>query len=561
MAKAELRKRVERFSSLQAAQRALARSVHPSHLAPVREQSRALLIQLQALSSEAPADGDDALVQIDRALDAQAQRTLTILEGVDLAQLRATVPMLAQQHRDEVCGLVDVLLAGDLEADKILRTIEYLITMLAAEESGGRRTVVCDPSEVTPRLRQASQRLLQATNEGCRVAERALRDATSSVRQDGEIGEVRDRIRHFKRDLGSGLLHPGVLAAAVEYNVAMWNQVAAEIDSSRSIEALAEGLFVADDAPARPATATTARAPELDALGSEGFAKLVAAVRTRVEGSDDGSPAGRIAAALPLDSLRAEDVEAFAGEDADEATWLMRAAVVAGLVLGAPPALDGPLAELGVDRDLLRGRGLDDLIDRMSALSRKRFAESNYGEAFRLSDVKTHNLSLHTAKRGGASSGDRGRSTPPPRAKVESEAPPTRPTRPTHGWLSQLLHALPGGPLMLVVLGLLALLLMPGLGEKEPDGEAVLSDQERLAQISPFLEWGRETDGMERWVGRVGPTWDYLGTPERNEVANQIGSHFASQGTSVVVLTDAQGDVVARYEYGDLSWLEPRTAP
>jgi len=123
-----LRSLIEEFASLQAAHRALAHSVHPSALAPVKEQSRALLIQLQALSSDEKSHPGskptaETIAEIRNGLKEQAERTRNVLEGIELAQLRASIPGLAQQHPDEVCGLVDVLLTGELAGDKSLRTL------------------------------------------------------------------------------------------------------------------------------------------------------------------------------------------------------------------------------------------------------------------------------------------------------------------------------------------------------------------------------------------------------------------------------------------------------
>ncbi len=138
MASSAIRTRIEYFASLQAAQRALGHSVDLTELAAVRAKSRELLIELKSISSGAQ-DGDDAssqtpgLVRIDRALAEQADHTRTILSQIDFAQLRATIPQLSSEHPEEVRGLVDLLLAGDLDSDKNLRILEYLITMLTTE--------------------------------------------------------------------------------------------------------------------------------------------------------------------------------------------------------------------------------------------------------------------------------------------------------------------------------------------------------------------------------------------------------------------------------------------
>ncbi|MBW2275207.1 MAG: hypothetical protein JRG96_18225, partial [Deltaproteobacteria bacterium] len=330
MDKLELRKRIERFASLQAAHRALARSVHPSELAVVREQSRGLLIRLQGLSSElrddgagAPAaEGSISLEEIDRVLADQSVRTLVILVGIDFAQLRATVPLLAQRYPDEVGGLVDLLLTGDLEDDKILRTLEYLITMLSAEEQGGRRVVVGEPSAVRPRLREVGEQIREAAGDECMLAERVFEDAVVQLLQQGDLGEIRDRVRRYKEELRSKILHPQVLATVVAYNVAMFNCVAAEIDSSRAVDDLAKELF-------DPETEAEAAAPSsvsgAEILGSRVFEELVAALRAKVIGkTPEPGPAGRAVAPLSLAALRAEDAEIFSGEESDEAVMLMQ---------------------------------------------------------------------------------------------------------------------------------------------------------------------------------------------------------------------------------------------
>ena len=46
-----IRERVQLFSSLRAAQRALARCLHPSQLAPLRKQGKKVLIRLQKVGA------------------------------------------------------------------------------------------------------------------------------------------------------------------------------------------------------------------------------------------------------------------------------------------------------------------------------------------------------------------------------------------------------------------------------------------------------------------------------------------------------------------------------
>ncbi|MBW2229103.1 MAG: hypothetical protein JRH17_01880 [Deltaproteobacteria bacterium] len=563
-----IKDRASWFASLQAAHRALARSVHPSQLAGVKDQSRELLIQLQALSGGAPDAGDgmassdpSRLRSIDAALAEQTRRLLEVVRTIDVSQLRATLPQLVLEHREEVIGLLDVLLEDDLSDGTTLRTLEYVITMLSAEERGGRRICAQEPSQVSARLaRCAAEQQGTDREEACLMAERVLEDATVQVMQDGDIGAIRDRVRRYKEELGSGILHPRVLAASIAYNVAMWNHTAAEIDSSRAIEQLAEELFSEQGPTPRPAIsqASPAQAKGQQAIGqmtvgpalrgSENFNGLVQAFRKRARGqSAADNPATRLAGTLPLEMLRAEDVDLFEEESPDEATALMRHAIVLGLLLRSRQGIGAELTESGLDIESLATDYARDLSERMSDLARKLFANSEYAEAFKLSDVKTHSLAAFTA-----------RSTAPDPASPGSRgASKRRPQAETHSALSIVFRQLTSGPWLatLLLIGIVVgVLFAPPILDTGP------SREERLAAISPFLTSGHENQQADprRFVGYLSPTWDYVGTAERRIAVDEIGRRLAEQGVPRVVLMNQGGDVLARYINGEILLLVER---
>ncbi len=551
-----LRSLIEEFASLQAAHRALAHSVHPSALAPVKDQSRALLIQLQALSSDQKTQtgsgpSHEIVEQIRAGLKEQAERTLTVLEGIELPQLRASIPVLSQQHPEEVRGLIDVLLTGDLEEDKSLRILEYLITMLSTEEKGGRRVVIREPSQATARLRAVGSERMQGNESQSAAAERFIEDAMLELLKNGELGDVRDRVRNFKQELGSNVLQPRVLAVAIAYNAAMWNRVAAEIDSSRSVEELLTEGLLAPDADAI-STPSSAAGSEPEVLGSETFRRLVEALATRVAGEESNDKlACQAAANLALDSIRGEDADLFEGDHSDEAIWLMRVAVTVGLVLKHRSDVEDVLAAMGIDIDDLARHGVDQLIAHMTETARKRFAASNYSEAFRLSDVKTHCLVPHSAARLGAGSLAR-----PALESVEPRRRASDPQPESTGLLAQLRRGLPSPPVFLIGVVILSIFLMPPLRSRDDEESAL----DLLEAISPFLVHGQHSPDANppRFLGRLGRAWSYLGTPERAEVTNEIGQHFANLGTPRVTLTDQRNQVVAQYKNGKILTLVPR---
>jgi hypothetical protein len=553
MENAELRKRAARFASLQAAHRALARSVNPSELTPVRDQSRELLIALQDLSARVADEGagaEEAIAAIDTALDEQTQRTLAILTKIEMSQLRASIPLLVAQNPEEVEGLLDVLLAGDLANGKMMRTLEYLITMLAAEERGGRRVIAREPCQVTRGLRTIGAELSASADEKVLMAERILEDAATQVLQEEEMGEIRDRVRRYKEELGRDLLHPRVLAAAVAYNIAMWNHVAAEIDSSRAIEQLAEELF---DPVTRGDERDEARSDADQLLGARGFQDIIAAFRARTLGEGAGvGPATRIAAALPLEILRTQDVDVFEDEQIDESTGLMRDAIVLGLVLRGRNELDADLCELELAPERLADECVHELMARMSELARKHFADSNYGDAFRLSDVKMHSLAAHVP---GAATAPR-----PAAAGRSQRARPDARARRSGAGLGPFLRAIASAPTLVAVVvtvALAALLILPPLSGGESASEA-----SAMAKLSPLLESGRENRGAvpPRFVGQLSPAWSYVGTPERRMAVEEIGVRLAERGIHNVLLMDSSRQVAARYANGTIVVITPREA-
>ncbi|RLE20537.1 MAG: hypothetical protein DRJ50_10600, partial [Actinobacteria bacterium] len=403
MASRALDDRISRFTGLSAAQRALSRSIHPSELAPLHEQSRALLIELRDVVARSKADdasndevSSTVLDHFDRALHEQSERTREFVDRIDMRQLRATVPLIAHQHPEEVGGLVDVLLGGDLDSDKQLRILEYLITLLSAEEHAGRRRLHRDPSQLTDRLKTLSAEQAETANVDWVVAERMLEKATAEVLQGGDVGAIRDRVRRCKEEFGSCLLHPSVLSASVKYNIAMWNHVAAEIDSSRSIDELASDLLTDMGEVPIPLSGGTAGS----LLDSREFASLVETLGSRVR----GEPAGhgrfdRCLDRLDLDSISPDRVESFGDETPSDDAWLVRAAVLVGLILRGLPESGTAIEGLGLDPEELATTTFDELMARMSELSRKHFAAGQDTEAFQLSDAKTHELTAHRAIR------------------------------------------------------------------------------------------------------------------------------------------------------------------
>jgi hypothetical protein len=545
----EIQKRSSRFASLRAAQRVLSEFAHPAELEQTIEQGRRILIELQALGirgteasagprSEEQAAADSAALEgVDRLLDDLSTRTREILDQKPIAQLRASLRERATESPDEIRGLIDVVLEGDVERDKNLRFLEYLVTLLSSEERDTGRAVVREPSEVTPQIRAFAERRFDAEDPECVVAAQAISDATQKLFEAQAIGPTRDHIREYKKELGSCILHPLVLSAAVRYNVAMSNRVVGLVEGSRTIDRLAEELLA-------PPAAEEAPVPSSSLFDSTGFSQIVSALQMRlVDETSADAAATDVAFTFDLDGLEPAAVEAFETRGEDHGAFLIRAAVTLGLIIRHEAQTNPALRELGIDPALLATDWLHELAREMTATARKLMAEAKYAEASRLSEMKVKHLAVASTTpehRGGRA---RAREVATPRGEA-----PAKSMRLDATWLRTLGLAI----------GLLAfaLLLAPLRGGEESPAAGDFSE------VSPYLESGYRTDdgGSARFVGRLSPSWDRLDTTERLSVASQIDDGFRQQCVGGVVLLDQRGTVQVRLGDGKILEVVPRSA-
>jgi len=553
----ELRERIQAFSQLRAAQRALARCMHPAVLAPVREQGRQLLIQLKALDDHettgALPSAEADLADVDRLLSHQIGQTLEVVASLDFVQVRSSGALLCSTYRDETSALIDLVLEGDLSANHSLRLIEFLVTMLATEESDGRRRAVHEPSELTPGLSRVAQERVSDLGQRFRAGLSTLENATESLNRGVDQHELRDELRACKKQLGVDILHPRVLATAVAYNVAMWNQVAAQIDSTLAIDEFADDLLAEfSGAPevarrGQPQEDQTARGAF---IGSTGFARLVAAVRTHIRGqvaSDPDELARRIVDVFKFDDLVPREVEALETDDVDPINELICASIVLGRTIRHGAEVQEDLRELGVDPEALATQGLTALMEEMRGAAGKLFADSRYDEAFELSQVKTRNLATLAVADRASTSGSGEAIGKPASSGRRWRLPFNLDLSP--GLAAKMVATILGVALVAVMLS-------------RPGGDARSLSPGELAEVSPFLVSGRQgiQEGVRVFIGKLDPTWEYLGTKERRAVANEIGERLQEFELHTVVLRGVGARMMARWENGAITLLVPKPA-
>jgi hypothetical protein len=533
----EIRRRSRRFTSLRAAQRILAHSAHPSELEATFEQGRAVLLELQTLGQGAGEEPSarECLGRIDRLLDEISSRTREILARTPISEFRAQLPRLAEEHPGEIEGFIETILEGGTGSNKHLRVLEYLVTLRCSEERGSRRVVVRGPNAVAPQLTP----LAEAVGEDLDplAAEAVFADATRRLFRDEDVGAIRDHIRAYKEELGSRILEPRVLEAAVAYNVAMWNRMAGLLEGSRLLDRLADDILAAD----RSAPAREPLAPGGSVFDSRAFEALVSGLCARVRGdAPDGDAAGRIVSMFDLGSLSPAEIEALEVDDEDESTRVTRAAVTLNLAARQLPDGEEALCELGVAPELLEGPWLDELMREITTAAQKLLADGRFAEACRLSEIRAKNLGVLCGARMPAADVT-------PRRRV----PPAEASRLGLPFLGK--HA--AAAFLVLWFVLLAFLLWPGSGV---DG---LSKQE-LSRISPHLESGHRSDegGTARFVGVLNTGWDRLSTEQRRVDALRIGGRFDELGVKGVVLLDRFQRLQVSYSGGRLVELTPNPA-
>ena len=607
----ELSRRKRRIAHLAAAWRALAHSTvmrgadQDGGGDPIRQRLIALTHRFRALTPDAldPAE----LKAVDREVRACAGELREGVLAVPLAQLRSTLPRVAQEHRQEVVALLDTTLARGRELERSLHHIDYLLTLLCTAEDRGQRRVCVDPVGLSSRLQRLCGKREQAPQCDVDAIEREFLTAAGLNENQGAIESVLVEMRERKEEIGADFFVPRILRAVMVYNATLWNRVEERIDADReSAQALGaevEAVEIADEAAsATPDAALDAEAeaevdaelatppapPEVEpepapALETDpGIAAIVAAVRGCLGGDRPGfGPADRIAARLNLREL--SEAERTAVAVLGEPPWdPVGAALLMGLLIQALPVAEEDVAELGIDLAALRGdwlRGVDQALQKEIST---RTASGGYEDACTLAQLRTDWLYAALSALG-REARQAGTKPPPPAQPASADAAATpsptptpaapeprapAPTRPKERAPAPSEHAaepetrekkasrLPRIPYTAVV-ALIAVVLVPFalvnyLGKEESLG---MIEGRELHGYSPHLESAYRDQAGEGglFVGTLGPT--YPGAMTAKEV-DRIVDRLKNDGARQIMIYDQQHRLALHYENGEL--LRPR---
>ncbi|MGH0036738.1 MAG: hypothetical protein ACQGVK_17070 [Myxococcota bacterium] len=371
--------RINRYSTLRGAERALYPSVR---LRKSREDTgrgagllvtlRKLLMDLRAAGRPTP-DLGERLAEVDLHLATMAEGVRSALEDVSMAQLRATLPPLTREARGEAASLLDFCLEGDGVAQEHVPLAEYLVTLLSSSPERGAQIVRCDPTRVTAAVERVCALARVRTGNACERAARELGNAAFEVTGLNDLVPLVRRMRAIKSDLGPDLFAPEALRSAVSYNVAVANRIEVLMQLERlrdhQEQCILDGLR-ALDAPGPGSIAEDGRHRPCSVLGSPGFHSLCEAVRSQLEGVEPvAGPSAKIAARIDIGELHAEEVCAFTDSLDEGASPLLRAAVVMGGLLPVLPELRDALQALDIDPAILVSQWLPELDAAMAMAS------------------------------------------------------------------------------------------------------------------------------------------------------------------------------------------------
>jgi len=391
--------RVRRFAVLRAAQRALSPSVRSPETLPALAPLRTLRNQLQALmaavESRDKGEAADATLdtfEADMALDGYARQLRLVADGVQLPQLRASLPELAKEQRDEVVALLDLLLEEDEGLDSRMSVIDYLITLLCVVRQGESWSMVVDPPNVSEGTRARSLGAPPCDPERQNEIFSRFLNAAEQLKAGGNADSVLGEMRQYKADIGPYFFAPEIMRCLVSYNMAVRSYREAQISAVRAMDREVDLDPIAAEPVPETDTPSAAPEPPPKSLGADGMAAIEAAIRQRIAGQQPAAgTAGEIANLIDIAGLPPEVTEAFQSDGTSNVQILIRRIAVLGLVAEKHAELETQRVALGIGDGFFEEQLLE-VSERVRRETNDLIANNGYDHARTLSDLQSRYL-------------------------------------------------------------------------------------------------------------------------------------------------------------------------
>jgi hypothetical protein len=576
----EIQARIERYGLLRSALRALEASSPDAGSFGLEEsfqQIRGWLRELRTSnadtlrdpSAETQVDGIEQvssaqiahLDNLDRKLEQLQTAIVAQIRSIRLSQLRATLPAVKRQNPEELKALFDLCLIAHDSDSPWWSLIDYMITLLACEEKGGRRYVARDPTRLTPRLDELCAACDREKNDLTDALVHMFHRARVDLERGNPAGPIIEKMRSAKHQAMETLLIPDLLRAITAYNIAVSNQRSDLIETQRVLEKAELESFEKSLGAKPPAQEPTPRAPVVvpfggSALDSLALREIVEAIRRRLLRQEpEGGPESEIAAALDLSRLSAYEESAFRGSDRGPVMTLVSTAVTVGLIENSLGELGDRLAGVGISAEQLQADWVQELENKIGTETQDLVSDDAYEEARRIAEVRTRLLSK-PEEDVNAWQLERGVELDAPRTydRAKHSAPPPRKPAPRKrrvrvGTMSgrQVVTAIA----LAGVLAIGASMYFTG----GTNSKVAFYSERQLEVVSPHIESGYRNGRGEgpAFVGTLRPQWDALSAAEREASAHAIEAALLEQGISEFMFFDERRQLKLRYTHGRLA--------
>lgn len=563
MASQHARAAARRYATLRGALRAMAPA--PELLDAGAIEGR--FLETRRMLQSAGADGAQAdpqeLRKIDDALDGLARDLVATSDRVSFWQYRATLPVVLEQAPKDVEALLEVCMSGPERRWTDL--VDYIVTLLATTDVGGRRSVRCDPSTAFACLDVICSQAAEEATENAVALEAQLAEACDALDRGDPVGDIVQRVRDIKRDATPEFFVPSVLRRVIAFNAAVHNRMSQQEETRRSLHAAEVDVLEELEAP-RAATSD-----DLPAHGSFELGRIEMAVANRLaRAKSSDRHAGRIAEAFDLSKLSAFEKQTFTQAADDPVARVVRSVIAIGLVLRHLDRVSDDLRAIGIDPEWMRRRATGEIDDLAQQGTRECMRGGNFDGARQLAELRSRYLNplFDEERRQPAAPITAPVSAPTPHRPAERAvrparrpAPPPRPRKPraraarpeprSHDWWR--LPAI-GAIALAVVTGVVLGALGRG-GESAADGAAFTNAQ--LMELSPYLTSGyrSEKGSGDSFVGTVNAAWARASGDEQRTTAERMGSLLASRGITTIKLNDLAGSLRFHYENGSIREL------
>lgn len=391
--------RVRRFATLRAAQRALSPSVRSPETLPALAPLRSLRNQLQALmaavESRDKGEATDATLdsfEADMALDGYARQLRLVADGVGLPQLRASLPELAKEQRDEVVALLDLLIEEDEGLEARMPVIDYLITLLCVVRQGESWSMIVDPPNVSEGTRARSLGAPPCDSELQNEIFKRFLNATEQLKAGGNADSVLGDMRRYKLEIGAYFFAPEIMRCLVSYNLEVRSHREAQISAIRAMDREVDLDPIAAGRPPETATPSAPPGAPPKALGADGIAAIEAAIGQRIAGREPAAgTAGEIADRIDVAGLPPEVSEAFRSDGTSNVQALIRRIAVLGLVAEKHAELETQRVALGIGDGFFEEQLLE-VSERVRRETNDLIANNGYDHARILSDLQSRYL-------------------------------------------------------------------------------------------------------------------------------------------------------------------------